>query len=315
MGGIREATLAKAWAEIDRVGRWLGQARPVEISSAFFIVIFLSLTLLFSNRIPSSQLLLVKYMGLLLLIVLARRTAERMEKTGWVLFRDSLPVLLVFEVYDGLGYMLHQINPHDADSVLLQIDRLLFGTDPTLWLQQFVTPFLNDLVHLAYFSFYLVPILLAVVLWAKGKREAFNRFILGAANAFYLCYLGYILVPAAGPRATLAPFYRVSLEGTAITDFVRGFVASAESLQWDCFPSGHTAVILVVLWYAFREESAAFYFLLPIACLLLVSTVYCRYHYVIDLMAGIPVAAISVLLGDWLEYKSIQHRNRNSIRP
>ncbi len=315
MGAIKEATLAKAWAGIDRAGRWLGQARPVEISSGFFILIFLSLTLLFSNQIPSSQLLLVKYVGLLLLIVLARRTAERIEKPGWALFRDSLPILLVFEVYDGLGYMLHQINPHDVDSVLLQIDRLLFRTDPTLWLEQFVTPFLNDLMHLAYFSFYFLPILLFVVLWAKGKRGAFNRFVLGASNAFYLCYLGYILVPAAGPRATLAPFYRIPLEGTAITDFVRGFVSSAESLQWDCFPSGHTAVTLVVLWYAFREERPAGYLILPVAALLLLSTVYCRYHYVIDLMAGVPVAVVSVLLADWLEYKSLQHRSRNSIRP
>lgn len=287
----------------------------MEISSGFFILVFLSLTLLFSNRIPSSQLLLVKYVGLLLLIVLARRTAERMERTGWVLFRDFLPVLLIFEVYDGLGYMLHQINPDNVDFVLLQIDRLLFRTDPTLWLERFVTPFLNDLMHLAYFSFYLLPILLAILFWVKGKDGAFNRFVLGASNAFYLCYLGYILVPAAGPRATLAQFYRISLEGTAITDFVRGFVSSAESLQWDCFPSGHTAVTLVVLWYAFREERSAGYFTLPITTLLLLSTVYCRYHYVIDVMAGVPVAVVSVLLADWLEYKSLQHRSRNSIRP
>jgi len=315
MGAIREVNLAKAGAGIDRAGRWLGQGRPVEISSASFILIFLGLTLLFSNRIPSFQLLLVKYVGLLLLIGLARRNAEGIEKPGWVLFRDFLPILLVFEVYDGLGYVLHQINPHDVDLVLLRIDRLLFRTDPTLWLEQFATPFLNDLMHLAYFSFYFLPILLAVVFWAKGKRGAFNRFVLGATNAFYLCYLGYILVPAAGPRSTLASFYRIPLEGTAITDFIRGFVASAESLQWDCFPSGHAAVTLVVLWYAFREERTAGTFILPIACLLLISTVYCRYHYVIDLIAGVPVAAISVLLADWLEYKSLQHRNRNQIRP
>jgi membrane-associated phospholipid phosphatase len=312
---MKEISLAKEGAIIGRAGRWLSQARPVEISSAFFILIFLSLTLHFSNRIPASQLLLVKYVGLLLLIGLARRTAERIEKRGWVLFRDFLPILLVFEVYDGLGALLHQINPRDVDFVLVQIDRLLFRVDPTLWMERFVTPFLNDLMHLAYFSFYFLPILLGILLWAEGKDGAFNRFVLGATNAFYLCFLGYILVPAAGPRATLASSYRVLLEGTAITDFVRGVVASAESLQWDCFPSGHTAVTLVVLWYAFREERPATYFILPVTCLLLISTVYCRYHYVIDLIAGVPVAVVSVLLADWLEYKSLQYRNRNSIQP
>ena len=52
-----------------------------------------------------------------------------------------------------------------------------------------------------------------------------------------------------------------------------------------------------------------------IAALLLLSTIYCRYHYVIDVMAGVPVAVISVLSADWLEYKSLQHRSRNSLRP
>jgi membrane-associated phospholipid phosphatase len=307
-------SLPKEARIIDRAVRWLGQARPVEISSTFFILFFLSLNLLFFNRIPSSQLLLVKYIGLLLLIVVARRTAERIEKKGWVLFRDFLPILLIFEVYDGLGYMLHVINPADADSSLIRIDRLLFGVDPSVWLERFASPLLNDLMHLAYFSFYFLPILLGIIFWVKGKRGAFNRLVLGATGAFYLCYLGYILVPAVGPRFTLAPLYRLPLEGTAITDFVRGVVATAENLQWDCFPSGHTAVTLVVLWYAFREERTTSYLFLPISALLLLSTLYCRYHYGIDLIAGAAVAAVSVWSADWLEYLSVKRRERSRRR-
>lgn len=134
-------------------------------------------------------------------------------------------------------------------------------------------------------------------------------------NAFYLCFVGYILVPAAGPRYALAEAYRMPLEGTAITDFIRSFVATAENLQWDCFPSGHTAVTLVVLWYAFREERTVSCLLLPIAVLLLISTIYCRYHYVIDLIAGAALAAVSVLLADWLEYLSLRNREGNQSRP
>jgi membrane-associated phospholipid phosphatase len=164
---------------------------------------------------------------------------------------------------------------------------------------------------LAYFSFYLLPILLGIVLWARGKRGAFDRLVLGATGAFYLCFIGYILVPAAGPRYALAHLYQIPLGGSPITDFIRGFVASAESLQWDCFPSGHTAVALVVLWYALREERGFFCLSLPITILLLISTIYCRYHYVIDLLAGAAVAAISILLADWFEYLSFQNRNRS----
>jgi len=281
----------------------------VEISSAFFILLFLGLTLLHIHLIPSSELLLVRYIGLLSLILLARRTAERIEKKGWILFRDFLPILLVFEVYDGLGYLVHFINPFDADALLVRIDRFLFKTDPSLRLEQFISPFLSDLMHLAYFSFYFLPIFLGIVLWARGKRGAFDRLVLGVTGAFYLCFIGYILVPAAGPRSTLAHLYQIPLGGTPITDFVRGFVASAENLQWDCFPSGHTAVTLVALWYALREERVVFYLLLPVTVLLLISTVYCRYHYVIDLIGGAAVAALSIVLSDWFEFLSLQRQN------
>jgi membrane-associated phospholipid phosphatase len=308
----RASYLAKEEVLSVRIRRWLSESRPVEISSAFFILIFLGFALRYYQVILSANLLVVRYVGLLLLILLARRTAELMEKRGWILFRDFLPVLIIFEVYDGLGYMLHLINPHDADPTLIRIDRLLFGTDPSLWMERFITPFLNDLMHLAYFSFYFLPLVLGIVLWMGGKKEAFHRLVMASTSAFYLCFVGYLLVPAVGPRYTLAHLYRVPLEGTPITDFIRGFVATAENLQWDCFPSGHTAVALVVLWYALREERKVFYPLLPISILLLISTVYCRYHYVIDVLAGMVVAALSVLLADWFEYISLQHNNRRT---
>ena len=299
---------------IHRAKQWLLEARPVETSSVFFILIFFSLTLLFSHAIPSSRLLLVRYVGLLLLIALARWAAESIPKRGWLLLRDFLPALLIFEVYDGLGDMLHLINPHDADPALMRIERFLLGTDPTLWLERLVNPPLNDLMHLAYFSFYFLPFLLGIVLWVKGKREAFNRLVLGVTGAFYLAFIGYVLVPAAGPRYAMAQFYRIPLEGSFITDLVRGFVASAENLRWDCFPSGHAAVTLVVLWYALREEPIVFFPILPVGVLLLVSTVYCRYHYVVDLIAGAAVAALSILSADWLEHLSLRYRERNGLR-
>ena len=54
----------------------------------------------------------------------------------------------------------------------------------------------------------------------------------------------------------------------------------------DCFPSGHTEIALVVLLYAWRFERRYFCGLLPAVGLLLFSTVYLRYHYVVDVLAG-----------------------------
>jgi len=53
----------------------------------------------------------------------------------------------------------------------------------------------------------------------------------------------------------------------------------------------------MVLFLARRYEKTIFYLFLPVVCGLILSTVYLRYHYVIDLMAGSALAIGCVLIG------------------
>ena len=57
-------------------------------------------------------------------------------------------------------------------------------------------------------------------------------------------------------------------------------------------------IAVVVLIAAFQRARDAFWWLLPIAACLILSTVYCRYHYVVDVIAGALLAFIAVPLGD-----------------
>jgi membrane-associated phospholipid phosphatase len=58
-----------------------------------------------------------------------------------------------------------------------------------------------------------------------------------------------------------------------------------------------TVSVLIVAW---RRLRWLFWILLPVATLLIVSTVYCRYHYAVDVLAGIALAFATVPLGDRL---------------
>ena len=57
-------------------------------------------------------------------------------------------------------------------------------------------------------------------------------------------------------------------------------------------------ISVTVLLVAWKRARTTFWFLLPIATGLIISTVYCRYHYVIDLIAGATLACITVPIGD-----------------
>ena len=90
---------------------------------------------------------------------------------------------------------------------------------------------------------------------------------------------------------------QVPLQGGAISTWVINTLNALEGNQRDCFPSGHTQTVLISLWFAFKYKRPLFRVYLPITIALIFSTVYLRYHYAIDVIAGIVYAGITVWLG------------------
>ena len=84
----------------------------------------------------------------------------------------------------------------------------------------------------------------------------------------------------------------------------------AADVQRDVFPSGHTQITLLVMVLAFRYRSRTRWFLLGIGSALIVATVYLRYHYVIDLLAGTLFAILTLqvasLLDSWWDRRRKQ---------
>ena len=73
-----------------------------------------------------------------------------------------------------------------------------------------------------------------------------------------------------------------------------------EHTKDDAFPSGHTMITVFCLLVAYRESRRLFRAWLPIAILLIVSTMYCRFHYVVDVIAGLSLAFVALPVGDRL---------------
>jgi len=200
------------------------------------------------------------------------------------------------------SWIVHYVLPYDIDARLIQIDLALFGHHPTVFLSGFMNPYLVDLLEMCYASFYFLPLVLGMMLYFKGKMREFETFALIICLGFYLSDLGNILFPARGPSQTLVAMHPVPLEGKWVGDHIRMLLFALEPYRWDCFPSGHVAVTVLTLALAYRFERTVFWWMLPVGIGLVFSTVYLRYHYVIDLFAG-ALLAIILLAGngirDW----------------
>ncbi len=281
---------------------------PVQGLTLFFLIGLSLLTLIFRGQIPLWRSLLFRY-TILLGFLFALKLSSDGKWVGKVgpFFHPFSPILFIILIYESLGDLIHYLHP-DIDQRLIQIDFSIFGVHPTLWMQQWIVPWFTDLMSLAYISYYFLPVVLMVVLYLKNQRLEFDEAIFILAFGYYVSFIGYILFPAIGPRYTIAHLYSVPLEGSFITDSVRDLLNALEHNKRDCMPSGHTQIVLIVLYLAHRYEKFLFYIFFPIICGLILSTVYLRYHYVIDLFVGATFAVGCMIIGPRL-YRMWNKRN------
>jgi len=263
---------------------------PTQGLTLFFLIGLVVLTLFFHGHIPRWHALLFRYFILLGLLFVLKLSWDRkaMGRAGTFLYHFS-PILFVILIYESLGDLIQYLQP-DIDARLIRMDFFIFGVQPTVWMQRWIVPWLTDILSLAYISYYFIPVVFIVALYLRNQMVELDRSVFVLAFGYYVSFIGYILFPAVGPRYALTHLYSVPLEGSVITDFVKNTLNALEHNQRDCMPSGHTQIVLMVLYLACRYQRFLFYLLFPIVCALIFSTIYLRYHYVIDLMVGTTLA-------------------------
>jgi len=109
---------------------------------------------------------------------------------------------------------------------------------------------------------------------------------------------GYVLPD---PLQQLAPT-DVYPESVTVGPFfqIMAFIYRTFESPGAAFPSSHVAVALSTVFFSFRYLPRIRFLHLTVATLLCLSTVYCRYHYVVDVLAGVVTFAVLAPLGNWL---------------
>jgi len=176
-----------------------------------------------------------------------------------------------------------------------------------------VRPILNDIFYSFYSTYYFIALTLGLVLWVRDRPTA-RRFVFTLMIVYYVSWTGYFIIPALGPRFAQAAQYTVSLTTTPIARMINDTIDSMEKTKFDVFPSGHTMISVAVLLVAWKRARDVFWILLPIATGLIISTVYCRYHYVIDVIAGMTLAFVTVPLGDGIYDRLMAGRVASAAR-
>src|SRR5262245_17595579 len=198
--------------------------------------------------------------------------------------------------FQQLRTAIPAVNPWKADLVLQAIDRHLVGGNLSLAMQSWTHPVATEILSACYILFF--PYLLSSLIWYFcGDLELLKRFCVGLFSLYGIGFLGYSLVPAGGPYLAMAGEFEVPLEGYSITQWNDALVRMGSNGA-DVFPSLHCAVSAFLLAFDYRHKRRRFWLCLVPAMGLWLSTVYLRYHYLIDCLAGFALTAVAIAIAN-----------------
>ncbi len=221
---------------------------------------------------------------------------KRPNPTTWI-FRNWYPLPYVASCYKEMAVLIPAIRHSSADRWLADLDYRIWGAHPTVWLERIQFPALTEFLQIVYTLFIPAVLLVPFLIWRRRDFAAFQYMAFLIALGFLTSYIGYLFVPARGPRFLLASLQHIPLRGDWMFAAMQSTLDRLESAHYDCFPSGHTELTILACWGSRLVSKGLFKAYLVYTVCIIFATVYLRYHYTVDLMAGAILAAFLIWTG------------------
>ena len=263
----------------------------------------LVLLCVFHRNIPQAGPYVAIHGAIAVGIVWLAWTGARSENRVAQFVRHWYPLAIYIFFFEELQGLVHAIHPGWCDRWLILFDYNFAGVHPAAWMARFATPALNDFMQFSYMTYFLYLVILPAILYAEGKRTAFWTVMVATAIAHYSVYVIAVLFPVESPYFALASLNLPQLRGGAFTTTIE-FIERFGRVHGAAFPSAHVTGSMVALLAARRYKPWLFWICLPFFLSMCVATVYGRYHYIADVLAGIAVGATGWAVGQWITQRT-----------
>ncbi len=217
----------------------------------------------------------------------------------WHFWRHWYPHLFFLFCFEELAHLVHLITPSWQDAKLIAADFWLTGVHPAIWLEQFTTPARNEFMQFAYITYFTYLLVLGGVLYYRKDWRAYWSVMTYSAVAYAIGYVIAISFPIESPWFSMAGSWHTELRGGPFTALIT-FIEHYGRVRGAAFPSEHVAGSTAALWGAWRHRRWLFWIMLPLVAAMCLSTVYGRYHYMIDVFAGLITGTLGYILGSKL---------------
>lgn len=217
----------------------------------------------------------------------------------WHYWRHWYPHLFFVFCFEELAYLMTLVTPRWQDAKLIAFDHWLTGAHPSIWLEAFATPFRNDAMQLVYFTYFTYLLLVGLVLYVRREWRAYWSVMTYSMVGYSIGYLIAMFFPVESPWFAMTGWWKGPLLGGPFTAMM-AFIEHYGRVRGAAFPSAHVTGATAALWGAWKYRRWLFWTMLPVFVFMCVSTIWGRYHYVADVLAGMITGTLGYVVGSWM---------------
>jgi len=251
--------------------------------TASYLAITAGLIAVLGNSVPGRIWLVAIHLTLSASLLILNRA----KPSAGILpvIRDWHPLILFPLLYKEVEVLAPAIGNWRLTTAIPAWESALFAGQPSLYLSErlALVP-LSEYLHFCYLSYVIVIPSVTAYWYVSGRRAAFGELLLMLSAVLLGSYLFFILLPVDSPYY-LSPRLGPPLSGHFFFDLVHQ-MSDRGGARGGAFPSAHVSGAFVVILVAWRHQRWLAYLLAPISGGLLIATVYGRFHYVLDTLAG-----------------------------
>lgn len=215
------------------------------------------------------------------------------------------PILLLSFAYGETASINHFIFTDDLDPVIYSWEQGLFGFQPSrLFSASFPQSWFSELLHMGYFSYYLMTIGISLAFFII-KPELAERVIFLVVTSFFIYYLIFILFPVVGPQ-----YYFIGSDArvpdTGIFSRLVKLIQYYGEHPTGAFPSSHVGMVVIFLYLSYTHIRWLFWTICPLFLFILMATVYIKAHYAVDVLAGLLSAPLVYFMSTLIYHQVIR---------
>jgi PAP2 superfamily len=289
--------------------------------AVFAFLLLLNGAVLSTPHGPERTACLMRTGGLLLAfavsIVLVRGRLLRRSWVAALVYRFGIYGVVQIS-YFFLKHVLPLVNTTTLDRKLYELDLSLFGFEPAMVWDRYVNPATTEWFSFFYFGYFLLMAVHVVPLLFFGRHKRIvGEFTFSVILLFSIGHTLYMVVPGYGPYRAMASAFQHPFPEGPWHELVMNAVRSGGA-QMDIFPSLHTGAPTLLALFSYRNRHVLpFRYTWPVVAFctvnIIIATMFLRWHYLIDVVAGFTLAVTSVMVSRPIVRWELARRSREHL--